>query len=334
MLEDSLSWVHIALFVVIACVSVLVMGLFSADKFPLVDKHVWVGGGSEGLGLAFACLVVSEGAHVTIAARNQDKLAAAVRQIETHRTNGKQRIQSIPVDLTSASAVSAAFDQAQRHDDRVPDYVVSCVGGAAGVLGYFTELSAEQFEKGWRQNYIASLWQAREAARRMSRQAVKGKIVIVSSVLGYFGLVGYSAYSAPKHALRGLTDALRQELQMYGITAHCYFPGTIYSPGYAEEEKTKPKITKQMEGADEGMSPEACARALLAGLQKGECHITSDLIGHLFRNRMRGLAPRSKPLLDTGYSIIASIAIPIYRIFSDREVKAHARDHVPTLTTK
>lgn len=47
---------------------------------------------------------------------------------------------------------------------------------------------------------------------------------------------------------------------------HAYFPGTILSPGYQEENKTKPAITSELEGGDgDGLTPEACARGLLRG---------------------------------------------------------------------
>jgi 3-dehydrosphinganine reductase len=52
---------------------------------------------------------------------------------------------------------------------------------------------------------------------------------------------------------------------LYGVDVHILFPGTIYSPGYIEENKTKPKITLKIEESDDGMQPEAVAKALLHG---------------------------------------------------------------------
>lgn len=48
------------------------------------------------------------------------------------------------------------------------------------------------------------------ASKRMVRTNTKGKIVFVSSILGYFGMIGYSTYSPGKHAIRGklYTDSL------------------------------------------------------------------------------------------------------------------------------
>jgi 3-dehydrosphinganine reductase len=121
---------------------------------------------------------------------------------------------------------------------------------------------------------------------------------------------------------------------MYDISVHCYFPGTIYSPGFEEEEKCKPAITKKIEGADEGLSPGACAKVLLTGpssslvrfrkfvssrltpsflgVERGHFHITNDLIGHLFRNASRGLSPMNS-LVDLFWAFIALVSdLPEY----------------------
>jgi NAD(P)-dependent dehydrogenase (short-subunit alcohol dehydrogenase family) len=130
----------------------------------------------------------------------------------------------------------------------------------------------------------------------MVADGTKGKIVFVSSVLGLMSIVGYSSYSPAKHALRGsvapmlpklslramndpgLAETLRSEMLLYGIDVHILFPGTIYSPGYTEENKTKPKITMKIEETDEGLKPEQVAQALLNGKVRLssplDCHST------------------------------------------------------------
>lgn len=100
----------------------------------------------------------------------------------------------------------------------------------------------------------------------MAKAGNKGKIVLVSSTLGLMGLVGYSQYSPMKFAIRGLAETLRSEMLLYGITVHCYFPGTILSPGYEQENRTKPELTKKLEGGpEEGLTPKQCAEGLIKG---------------------------------------------------------------------
>ena len=69
--------------------------------------------------------------------------------------------------------------------------------------------------------------------------------------------------------MTGLADSLRSEVLLYQKThdlkIHLYTPAGILSPGYDEEEKTKPAVTKKIEEGDEPISPEKCVEVLLSG---------------------------------------------------------------------
>jgi 3-dehydrosphinganine reductase len=53
---------------------------------------------------------------------------------------------------------------------------------------------------------------------------------------------------------------------LYGIDVHIYFPATMYTPGYDEENKTKPDIVKKIESTDEGTTAEQAAQVLYKGI--------------------------------------------------------------------
>ena len=53
---------------------------------------------------------------------------------------------------------------------------------------------------------------------------------------------------------------------LYGIDTHIFFPPTMYTPGFDEENKTKPAITRKIESTDEGLTAEQAAAGLLAGM--------------------------------------------------------------------
>jgi 3-dehydrosphinganine reductase len=54
--------------------------------------------------------------------------------------------------------------------------------------------------------------------------------------------------------MAGLADTLQSELMLYqGISVHIYFPGSILTPGFEEEQKSKPQITKEIDGARPNM---------------------------------------------------------------------------------
>ena len=119
----------------------------------------------------------------------------------------------------------------------------------------------------------------------MVREGVRGKIVFVSSVLGYFSMVGWAPYAPGKFAIRGtsslptpsvfmdsqrdvsagLAESLHSEFKLYDIAVHCFFHGNIATPGYVTENTTKPAITARIEEADPALKPEVVAKHLLAG---------------------------------------------------------------------
>lgn len=64
----------------------------------------------------------------------------------------------------------------------------------------------------------------------------------------------------------GLADSLRNELLMYGMDVHIFLPATIFSPGFETENKTKPALTLEIEGAVDGVTSEKAAELLLLGI--------------------------------------------------------------------
>ncbi|KAG1826562.1 hypothetical protein EV424DRAFT_1390915 [Suillus variegatus] len=261
--------------------------------------------GSQGLGLSLAKLVAQKGAHVSIVARTQSKLDDALKELEllAMPTGGK-----------------------------VPDAVFACAGAAKPM--YLLEMQPEDLSRGMTNGYWIQAWTAFAAAKQMVRENKKGKIVLVSSTLGYMSLIGYSSYSPAKHALRGLADSLHSELMLYGIDTHIFFPPTMYTPGFEEENKTKPAITRTIESADEGLTAEQAAAGLLSGVEKGHAHIAADLITSLFRASTRGCAPRSNAALDFVLDLVALVGIPIWRRSVDKQVLAHRAEHREYLRTK
>jgi short-subunit dehydrogenase len=108
-----------------------------------------------------------------------------------------------------------------------------------------------------------------------------GYIVNVSSIAGFIGLFGYTDYSASKFAIIGFSEALRSELKRYGITVSVLCPPDTDTPGFHEENKTKPEETKAISGSAKLMQPDEVARALLSGMRKEARHIIPSFDGKL-----------------------------------------------------
>ena len=198
----------------------------------------------------------------------------------------------------------------------------------------------------------------------MARQGVEGHIILVSSVAALVPFAGYSAYAPAKLAMRGawtvrldhciaaasaaavllasdvadddltgLAEALRNELLAYKIRISCHFPATILSPGLIEENKGKPPITTEIEGIDDGQTPEVIARKLIDGLSRGHVFITTDVIGDIFRNASRGLGPRNSIFYDGLIHALSGIVAPVFRMIGDRQVRQSSwvKQHVAEL---
>ncbi|KAG2070775.1 NAD(P)-binding protein [Suillus decipiens] len=307
--------------------------MFSSKKWSPKGLHVYITGGSQGLGLALAKLVAQKGAHVSIVARTQSKLDDALKELEATRQNPDQVFKAFSFSLDTAEESAAALQAASAaHGGQVPDAVFACAGAAKPM--YFFEMQSEDFSRGMVNGYWIQAWTAFAVAKQMVRQNKKGKIVLVSSTLGYMSFIGYSSYSPAKYALRGLADSLHSELMLYGIDTHIFFPPTMYTPGYEEENKAKPAITRTIESTDEGLTADQAAAGLLAGVEKGHAHITADLITSLFRASTRGCAPRSNAAFDFVLDLVAQIGIPIWRRSVDKQVLAHRAEHREYLRSK
>ncbi|CAD6884014.1 unnamed protein product [Tilletia controversa] len=322
--------------------SAAAMGLFSKRWTP-AHKNVFISGGSQGLGLALAKLLASQGASVTICSRTQSKLDAALKEIQAasrpapasstaQGTKSRNQVhRAIAADLSTFAGAKEALGKATHGPHgSVPDAVFCCAGGAKP--GYFIEQTEQDFEAGIRTDYWTALSTAHAAANAMVRAPPSSsgprKIILVSSILGFFGMVGYSQYTPMKHAIRGLAESLRSEFILYGIDVHAYFPATILSPGYEVENQTKPAITKEIEGSDEPLTPEACAAGLLKGVQRGNFFITTDFLSDLFRSTSVGGGTPGNGFLDVFKRFIGIIAIPIWRaVAADRSIRLYREKH-------
>ncbi|GAA5913832.1 3-dehydrosphinganine reductase [Sporobolomyces salmoneus] len=312
-------------------VSVLLMkSLFRSSRFNPAGKHCYIGGGSEGLGLSLACQLAARGANVSIVSRSQAKLDKALEEIESHRQNPQQIFKAYACDLTNPSAAASTLRTACKAipsstSSNSPDYVFACAGGC--VPGMFTSVSAEKQWECMEWNFRTCLNTIHEAVVAMKESGDRrgGKVVLTSSVLALMSFAGYSTYSPSKYAIRGLAESLRNELILYNIDVHLFLPATIFSPGFENEQKLKPEITKKIEGPDEGLTPDQVAKELIKGLERDDFYITYEPVGHMFRNS-RGITPRNNFLIDSFWSLVGTIALPVWGWMSaDGEVKKEAK---------
>jgi 3-dehydrosphinganine reductase len=122
--------------------------------------------------------------------------------------------------------------------------------------------------------------------------------------------------------MRALSDTLTQEVEVYNgsrrnqknvapaadVKIHCIFPMGILTPGFANEQKIKPELTKILEEDDKPQLPEEVAAISIKALERGEYMITTMLLGTLMKASAMGASPRNSILRDTIASWVSSLA--------------------------
>ncbi|KAF8208335.1 hypothetical protein K438DRAFT_1813835 [Mycena galopus ATCC 62051] len=249
-------------------------------RLPHNLQRCHVMGGNTGLGLQLAKLLTQKGTHVSIVARNQDRLDSTLEQLE------------------AVEAVCAPFD------GNAPDAVFTCAGAALPM--YFVEMTEDDFRKGMDDAYWVQAWTGflSAAVKLMVKQKRKGRVTLVSSIFGYINFLGWGYYAPRKQALRGLADTLQSELML--------------SPGLSEKQWEKPQISKEIDNPESAITPNVAARAFLRGVQKNQAHITSDFIGELFCASTRGVTPKQNRIKDAVLDILAYFVAPIWCSDVDR----------------
>ncbi len=178
---------------------------------------VLVTGGGRGIGRAIALAFAEPGSTVAIASRTRAELEATGAAIEK---KGAKAV-LLTVDVTDEAAVTAAFNTLRAAASTI-DVVVNNAGVGGGQPIDATDTAS------WRRILDTNVW----GTFLITRQAVPlmtdgGRIVSISSVLGRFGVPGYTAYCASKHAVIGFTRALALELAGRKITVNAICPGWV-----------------------------------------------------------------------------------------------------------
>ena len=218
-------------------------------------KVVLVTGGSSGIGLAAAKLMASAGANVWLAARRREVLEAALKEVEAARRDPSQRCAVVSVDVADPQQAARAVETVTKSAG-APDVIFN----SAGVTqpGYIQELSLEVFERLMKVNYFGTVYVTKAALPAMLERG-SGHIINISSMAGYLGVFGYSAYGAAKFAVVGFSEVLRAEMRPYGIRVSVAFPPDTDTPQLAYEEPFKPPETKAISGSAKALSAETVA---------------------------------------------------------------------------
>lgn len=224
----------------------------------------FVVGGSEGIGSAVAERLVARGDDVVVLSRSQSKLAAAVERLEALRRRPDQTIASRGLDITDAAETSRTVDELVATHG-APDLVVNTAGYARP--GWLNEIPAEDVRGMVEVNLLGTINLARAVAPHL-QAAKRGTIVTTSSMAGLAGVFGYTVYSATKFGVIGFSEALRRELESYGVRVLVLCPPNTLTPGFETENLHKPAEVLAAEEKASTMTADEVADQLLRALKR------------------------------------------------------------------
>lgn len=232
-------------------------------------KTAIIAGGSKGIGRAVAKKFVQSGGSVCIIARNKDDLNNAANSFEKVRINKSQYVATIACDTTNFEKLKPLLENHIKKNG-VPDYLMNFVGYA--YPNYIQNLKLEDFKKNMDVNYYGQLVPILVLLPYYMKER-RGHITTCSSALGFMGMMGYATYSPSKYAILGLTETLRNELKPYNIRLSILFPPDTDTPGFKQENETKPAEVHIMSESGGLLSPEKVAEKFIKDFIKNRFYI-------------------------------------------------------------
>ncbi|KAJ4825753.1 3-dehydrosphinganine reductase tsc10a [Turnera subulata] len=270
-------------------------------KIPIKNRHVFVTGGSSGIGLALAHRAASEGAsRVSILARSADKLEEAKRAIQL--ASGVD-VEVFPADVRDYESVAKAVSDAGPID-------VLIVNQGVFVTKELEKLELDEVKFMLDVNLMGSINVIKAALPAMKssrKEHGPGSIALLSSQAGQVGVYGYTAYSASKFGLRGLAEALQQEVIADNIHISLVFPPDTETPGFAEESRTRPKLTDIIVANPSAMKAEEVAKKAFDGIKRGSFTVPCNFEGLMLSLTTAGMSPQRSFVLAFAEVVTAGL---------------------------
>ena len=217
-----------------------------------VSKAVLITGCSSGIGWATAERLVDVGWRVYATARNVEKIAPL-----------EQRgCELLPLDVTDEDSMRSAVDEVERREGAVGVLVNNAGYSQSGAV---EAVPMEKVRRQFETNVFGLVRMCQLVLPGMRRQGY-GRIVNVSSMGGKLTFPGAGYYHATKHAVEALSDALRFEVQGFGVKVSVIEPGLIKT-GFADDRR-------RLDGRPDGEDPyagfdQAVARATAENYERG-----------------------------------------------------------------
>ncbi len=199
-----------------------------------MKKQVWfITGCSTGLGKAFAQKALEAGHNVVATARNINSLDYLIPS---------ENLLKLTLDVIESSQIEEAIQKILEKFGSI-DVLVNNAG--YGLEGAFEELKMEDIRKQMDTNFLG-LVEITQKVLPIMRKQKNGYIFNISSIAGKRGIAGMSIYNASKFAVTGLSEALANELEPFGIKVVAVAPGP-YRTDWAGRSLVKSENLKTLD---------------------------------------------------------------------------------------
>jgi len=231
----------------------------------LKNKVVWITGASSGIGEALAYECIAEGAQIVISARREDELKRVANNCKTDSKN----IFILPLDLEHTENIEETVNQVVLKFGKI-DVLIN--NGGLGQRGKAVNTNDLVDRKVMEVNFFGTIYLSKAVARIMQKQK-SGKLVVVTSIMGKYGLPLYTTYAASKHALYGYFESLRQELFADNVKV------LIACPGFINTDVSTKLLTEngseygiKSDAQKTGMSATDCAKGIVKAIKSNRDH--------------------------------------------------------------
>ena len=187
--------------------------------FNLDGKVALITGATGGIGMSIAKQMKSSGAKLILSGTRQEVLSKLKLELG-------DEVKTIVTDLGDKNDVMALANEAEETFGSI-DILINNAGITAD--GLLLRMKDEDWDKVIDINLSSSMRLTRQVIRGMIKRKY-GRIIFISSIVGYTGNAGQSNYSASKSALSGLTKSIAAEVAGRGITCNLIAPGFISTP--------------------------------------------------------------------------------------------------------
>jgi NADP-dependent 3-hydroxy acid dehydrogenase YdfG len=226
------------------------------------EKVVVITGASSGLGEASARLLSAQGASVVLGARRVDRIQTLAGELTGSGAKGI----AIATDVTDCDQVKRLVDAAMQAYGRI-DVMIN----NAGLMPQapLERLKIEEWDRMIDVNIKGVLYGIAAALPYMKQQKA-GHFINVSSVAGHKVGPGFAVYAATKHAVRALSEGLRQEVKPYNIRTTVISPGAVATelPQSVTDPDSAKRIRKFYE--EIAIPPDSFARAVAFAISQPE----------------------------------------------------------------